>query len=152
MAGRATLAGVWVGAARRVLRRGRPIIVLTALLAFMLALALVPAAAQAVKGSVSASLDNGFARLLFMLGDDVTSQVKVANNVVVITFDRPVDVSVDGLASSTGGYIGAARRDPDGKAIRIALARKVTVNSMAAAERLYVDLLPDTWTGLPPGL
>ena len=152
MAGRATLAGVWVGAARRVLRRGRPIIVLTALLAFMLALALVPAAAQAVKGSVSASLDNGFARLLFMLGDDVRSQVKVANNIVVITFDRPVDVSVDRLASSAGDYIGAARRDPDGKAIRIALTRKVTVNSMAAGERLYVDLLPDTWTGLPPGL
>ena len=46
----------------------------------------------------------------------------------------------------------AARRDPDGKGIRIALARKVTMNSMAAGERLFVDLLPDTWTGLPPGL
>src|SRR5216684_2255101 len=26
------------------------------------------------------------------------------------------------------------------------------VFTLAAAERLYVDLLPDTWTGLPPGL
>ena len=46
----------------------------------------------------------------------------------------------------------AARRDPDGKGIRIALARKVTMNSMTAGERLFVDLLPDTWTGLAPGL
>ncbi len=46
----------------------------------------------------------------------------------------------------------AARRDPDGKGIRIALARKVTMNSMAAGERLFVDLLPDTWIGLAPGL
>jgi tetratricopeptide (TPR) repeat protein len=144
-----------VDAAGADLRRGRLALVLTALLALMLSLALSPASAQsaqAVKSSVSASLDNGFARLLFMLGDDVTSQVKVANNVVVITFDRPVAISVDRLASSAGDYIGAARRDPDGRAVRIALSRKVTVNSIAAGERLYVDLLPDTWTGLPPGL
>ena len=36
--------------------------------------------------------------------------------------------------------------------MRLALARKVTVNSMAAGERLFVDLLPDAWTGLAPGL
>ncbi len=31
-------------------------------------------------------------------------------------------------------------------------ARKVTVNTITAGERLFVDLLPDTWKGLPPGL
>ncbi len=49
-------------------------------------------------------------------------------------------------------YISAARRDPDGTAIRIALTRKVKINTIAAAERLYVDLLPDTWKGIMPGL
>src|SRR6185295_1544050 len=56
------------------------------------------------------------------------------------------------LAASAPDYIGGARRDPDGKAVRIALARKVTMNSMAVAERLFVDLLPETWSGAPPGL
>ena len=42
--------------------------------------------------------------------------------------------------------------DPDGSAVRLALNRKVTVNSMAAGEKLFVDLLPEGWTGLPPGL
>ena len=36
--------------------------------------------------------------------------------------------------------------------MRLALNRKVTVNSMAAGEKLFVDLLPEGWTGLPPGL
>jgi len=49
-------------------------------------------------------------------------------------------------------YIGAARRDPDGRAIRLALARKVTVNSMAAGAKFFVDLLPETWSAAPPGL
>src|SRR5262249_32265529 len=49
-------------------------------------------------------------------------------------------------------YVSAARQDPDGTAVRIALVRKVTVNTMAAGERLFVDLLPDDWVGVPPGL
>ena len=35
--------------------------------------------------------------------------------------------------------------------IRIALARKVKFNSIPAAERLYVDLLPETWSEGMPG-
>src|SRR5205085_3847306 len=37
-------------------------------------------------------------------------------------------------------------------AVRLALNRRVTVNTMAAGEKLFVDLLPEGWTGLPPGL
>src|SRR5262249_12971283 len=63
-----------------------------------------------------------------------------------------IDVNVERLLAGAPAFISAARRDPDGKAIRIALAQKVTLSSMAAAERLFVDLLPETWTGMPPGL
>jgi tetratricopeptide (TPR) repeat protein len=125
------------------------------LLQMLLSVALLlprPAAAEPVKGSVSAVVENGFARLIFMLGNDVESQVRVANNIVVISFDQPVDINVDRVRQGTGDYIGAARRDPDGKAVRIALAPRVTMNSMVAGDRLYVDLLPDSWSGLPPGL
>jgi tetratricopeptide (TPR) repeat protein len=111
-----------------------------------------PAPAQEAKNEVSAVVENGFARLVFTLPVDIEPQVKAANGIIVITFPRPVAITVDKLAVGAQGYISAARRDPDGRAIRIALARKVTVNSMAAAERLFVDLLPEGWTGLPPGL
>ena len=109
-------------------------------------------AAEPVKSTVTAAVENGFARLIFLLSDDVESQVHVADSIIIINFDQPIDINVDRLAQGADGYIGAARRDPDGKAVRIALSRKVKVNSMAAGERLFVDLLPDSWTGLPPGL
>jgi tetratricopeptide (TPR) repeat protein len=111
-----------------------------------------PSAAQPVKGTVSAAVENGFARLIFGLGTEVEAQARLANNIVVITFDRPVDVNVDRLREGAPDYIGAARRDPDGRAVRIALSRRVTMNAMVAGERLFVDLLPDSWSGLPPGL
>src|SRR5262245_37188680 len=123
----------------------------------MLALALVATsgaavAQQRVKGEVSAAVENGYARLVFHLTEEIEAQVRLANNIVTITFQKPVDIAVDRLAANTSGYVAAARRDPDGKAIRLALARKVTMNSMAAGERLFVDLMPEGWAGLPPGL
>ena len=66
--------------------------------------------------------------------------------------EGPVAVAVEKLSSGASGLISVARRDPDGGAIRIALAQKVKVNTIAAAERLYVDLLPDNWKGPTPGL
>ena len=45
-----------------------------------------------------------------------------------------------------------AARSRTARAVRLALNRKVTVNTMAAGEKLFVDLLPEGWTGLPPGL
>ncbi len=108
---------------------------------------------RAVKGEVSVAVTGeGFARLIFRLAEEVESEVRTANGIVIVAFKQPVDVAVDRMVSGAGEYIGAARRDPDGKAIRIALARKVRVNTMAAGERLFVDLLPEPWTGVVPGL
>jgi len=111
-----------------------------------------PAAAQAVRGEVTAAIENGHARLVFHFDEEIEAKVRLANNILTITFPRPVDVSVDRLGASAPGYVSVARRDPDGKGLRIALARRVTMNTMTAGERLFIDLLPDGWTGLPPGL
>src|SRR5215470_8837846 len=124
---------------------------------FLLALALAysaPAAAAPdwVPAEISANTSGGYARIVFRFADDVESDVRLANGILVVSFKRPVDVSVNRLDTNAPGYVSAARRDPDGTAVRIALTRKVTVNSMAAGERLFVDLLPETWKGLPPGL
>lgn len=108
--------------------------------------------AQPVKGDASFATSGGYGRLTLRLAEDVESDVTTAGMIVVIRFKRPVDIAVEKLADSAPDYIGSARRDPDGSAIRLALARKVTVNAMAAGERLFVDLLPESWTGAPPGL
>lgn len=125
------------------------------LLAAMLAAGSTIIAAQTaepVKGEVQPTLDNGYARLLFRLSREVESDVKVSNNILIVTFKEPVDIAVDKIAASASGYVTAARLDPDRKGVRLALAQKVTAHAMAAGEKLFVDLLPRNWTGLPPGL
>jgi tetratricopeptide (TPR) repeat protein len=110
------------------------------------------AQAQPVKGEATFSASDGYARLVLKLDEDVDSEVSVAGSIVVIRFKRPVDIPVDRLSDAVPAYVGSARRDPDGAAIRLSLARKVSVNAMTAGERIFVDLLPDSWRGLPPSL
>ncbi|MGP9811573.1 tetratricopeptide repeat protein [Rhodopseudomonas sp. NSM] len=111
-----------------------------------------PASAQAVRGEVSFESAGGYGRLLFKLAEDVESDVVMAGLIVVIRFKRPVDIPIDKLADSAPNYIGSARLDPDGYAVRLALLRKFGVNPMSAGERLYIDFLPENWAGAPPGL
>src|SRR5580704_14386169 len=99
-------------------------------------------AAEPIPAEASFSSAGGFARLVLKFSEDVGSEVVTAGSIIVIRFERPVDVSVDRLVEEAPDYIGAARRDPDGAAIRLSLSRKVTINTMTAGERLFVDLLP----------
>jgi tetratricopeptide (TPR) repeat protein len=108
--------------------------------------------ADPIKTTLEAAATGGYARLIFSLSEYDDATVHVANNVLVISFKKPIDVSVDRLATQIPDYVGAARRDPDGAAVRLALARQVKVNATSAGEKFFVDLMPDTWTGVPPGL
>ena len=111
-----------------------------------------PGYAEPIKGEATFSAANGYARLVLKLAEDVDSEVTAAGTILVIRFKRPVDVSVDKISDAVPDYVTSARRDPDGSAIRLSLARRVTINTMTAGERVFVDLLPDGWSGLPPGL
>ena len=110
------------------------------------------AAAEPVKAEATFSSGGGFARLTIKFDEDVGSEVVTAGSIIVIRFERPVDVSVDKVGDAVPDYVGAARRDPDGMAIRLSLSRKVTINTMTAGERLFVDLLPESWSGPAPNL
>jgi len=109
-------------------------------------------AEERVKGDIDVTTDGGYARLVFHFQQEVPASIRLSFPILIITFQKPVDVSVGRLNVSAPGYISAARIDPDGSAIRIALAKKLKVNSIPAAEQLFVDLLPQTWTGVLPGL
>ena len=105
-----------------------------------------------VKGEATFSAAGGYARLVLKLAEDVESEVTTAGSIIVIRFKRPVDIPVDKLSDAVPDYVGSARRDPDGSAIRLSLARRATINTMTAGERIFVDFLPDSWTGPPPSL
>lgn len=105
-----------------------------------------------VRGEATFTAGGGFARLVLKLAEDVESDVMTAGSIIIIRFKRPVDIPVDKLSDAVPDYVGSARRDPDGTAIRLSLARRATVNTMTAGERIFVDFLPDSWTGPPPPL
>ncbi|OIM89476.1 hypothetical protein BLN97_39000 [Bradyrhizobium elkanii] len=105
-----------------------------------------------VPGEATFSAANGYARLVLKLKEDVESEVTTAGSIIVIRFSRPVDIPVEKLQDAVPDYVGAARRDPDGSAIRLSLARRVSINTMTAGERILIDFLPDSWTGPPPSL
>src|SRR4051794_41400754 len=103
-----------------------------------------------VRGEATFTSSGGFARLVLKLAEDVESEVSTAGSIIIIHFKRPVDIPVDKLSDAVPDYVGSARRDPDGTAIRLSLARRATVNTMTAGGRIFVDFLPDSWTGPPP--
>ena len=129
-------------------RLGLRIVVLVLLLELLvmgiLVLAFVGVARAApLKAEVNTATDNGFARLVFAFPEETDATVRLSNGILEISFARPIDVNVDRIPLGLKEYVSAARRDPDGTAVRLALIRKVTINSMAAGEKFFVDLLPD---------
>ncbi|MEZ2145404.1 tetratricopeptide repeat protein [Bradyrhizobium sp. DN5] len=136
--------------ARQLSRHVRKVPVLAACL--LIGFAAPARAADPVRGEASFSAGGGFARLVIKLGEDVPSEVTTAGSILVIRFDRPVDVPVDRVPEGAPDYVNSARRDPDGGAIRLSLARRVTINTMNAGERTFIDLLPEGWKGPPPSL
>jgi tetratricopeptide (TPR) repeat protein len=122
------------------------------LLAFALIMPGASLAADPVKGEVNVFTENGYTRLVFRLEDVVEAKARMTGAILVIGFNKPVQVGIDRINSASPDFVSAARRDPDGMAIRIALARKVKINVISAAEKIYVDILPDTWKGVLPGL
>lgn len=110
------------------------------------------AVAQTVSAEIAVDTSGGYARIVYRFNGDVDANVRMSNGILVISFSVPVELSIDRLNSAAAGYVSAARRDPDGKGLRIALARRLTLHSMQADDRLFVDLLPDGWKGPPPPL
>lgn len=125
-------------------------------LAFLMAAGTIaPAFAEPVKAEAEVRQEKGFGRLVLTFQNRTLIPqytTKQGNGVVVLEFEDEIDVGVDQVAARLAPYVSVVRRDPEGKALRIALARQVRVNTMEAGEKLFVDFLPPKWTGNPPAL
>jgi len=112
----------------------------------------VPAPVQVQKrpSAFSVSTSGGFARIVIAFPGEAKAEAEIADGVLSIAVPRSISLNVQRLPQHLAGYVFSANRDGD--TLRLTLARKVTVNTMAAGEKLYIDLLPESWTGLPPGL
>ncbi len=113
------------------------------------------ARAQTLQADAEPTVEKGFGRLVITFkGRMLLPQyvVKSNNGVLVIQFAEPVKVNVERVPLTLGAYVTVGRRDPDGMALRFALARLVKINTMDAGEKLFIDFLPTAWNGPPPPL
>ena len=150
------------GGAARTVARGSSLFGSAGLAAFLLALFALAQAPTPVRADpnweqakIEASQEKGFGRLVVSFKDRELLPhytAKVTSSILVIEFREPTEVDVAQVPVDLGDYVSVARADPDGRAIRFALARTVHVNTMEAGEKLFIDLLPEGWAGLPPGL
>ncbi|NNM71638.1 tetratricopeptide repeat protein [Enterovirga aerilata] len=123
------------------------------LLCFALGAGVVGAGSAAAREvTVTGTKMDRFGRILLHFDQPTKVSARVANAVLIITFAEPSRIKAEKLATELAPYITTVRRDPDGTGLRIALAAPVRPNMLEAAERVFIDLLPPNWTGLPPGL
>lgn len=120
-------------------------------LAFHLAV-LGCADAEAKSLALRAQEMNGFGRIALEFDQPTKLKTKTSNGILVLTFADPVTIKGERLVREAPGYVAQVRRDPDGMGIRLALTQPFRVNVLEAGEKVFVDLLPANWAGLPPGL
>jgi len=107
-------------------------------------------AADRVK--VVAEAGKGFGRIVMTFSKLPKYQVRVTNGVMILAFERSIEADARSISRILSDYVIISRLDPDGKALRFALAQPVKVNTIEAGERLFIDLLPRTWVGMAPSL
>ena len=119
----------------------------------ILVLGLTCATADAAeRASFEFSDDGGYERIVIEFDTLPAYEIKANDSVLIVSFDRPVDVGNVFKELDKQKYIVAGRLDPDGTAVRFALAEKLSVNTIEAGDRLFIDLLPRSWQGAPPRL
>ncbi|HTN63214.1 MAG TPA: hypothetical protein VL147_16960, partial [Devosia sp.] len=118
--------------------------------------AALPVSARAVEqGQLYVTQEEGYARLILSFpGRDSLPAYKIRadNGVLSIEFEQAVNIVLPDVSTTLRDYVSIARVDPDGKGLRLALRSSFNFNRIEAGEKLFVDLLPVTWQGMPPAL
>jgi hypothetical protein len=104
------------------------------------------------KTQVSASVQNGFARITFDWPEEVKGTAQVSEGVLVISFDKPFDADTSALSRMLEPYAALVRRDPDGRALRVALKGPVRLKTTNHGIRYAFDLIPPFYKGDPPAV
>ena len=131
----------------RLVRASLPALVLLAAIDPALAARLIGA-----KGSESGTGPGGYGRIVLTFDKPVAVKAKLAGGVLLLGYGERVAQGPERLAEEIPAFVSTVRRDPDGSGLRVALQRPFRANVQSAGERVFVDLLPEGWSGLPPPL
>ncbi|MGH1569889.1 hypothetical protein ACRAWG_03490 [Methylobacterium sp. P31] len=138
------------GLGARLLRAALPVLALTMLMA-----AVDPALAARLigaKGSETGSGAGGYGRIVLTFDKPVPVKAKLAGGVLILGYGERIAPGPERLAEEMPAFVSSVRRDPDGTSLRVALQRPYRINLQSAGERVFIDLLPEGWSGLPPPL
>ena len=110
-------------------------------------------AAEQASSATARSMDaKDYGRIVLSFEHMPEVETSVAKGVIVITFNRPINLLPDRIPADLPNWIAAARMDPDKKGLRLALSRAARPNLIEAGNDLYIDLLPEGLKGNPPPL
>ena len=93
-----------------------------------------------------------YGRLVLTFDGPVSVKARTSGSVLVLGFSEKASAGPERVAAEMPDYVSAVRRDPDGLGLRLALQRPYRVNVQEAGEKVFIDLLPQDWSGLPPAL
>lgn len=110
------------------------------------------AASSARDVTVRGAEMNRYGRIALEFDQPTKVSARVANGILVLSFGAPATVKNERLGLDMPSYVSAVRRDPDSTGLRLALMGTYRPSVLEAGEKVFVDLLPETWTGLPPAL
>lgn len=110
------------------------------------------AASAARLVSAKGAQSDGFGRIVLTFDEPVKVKARLSGAILVLGFGESVGAGPERIAVGMPDYVAVVRRDPDGSAMRLALQRPYRINVQDAGERVFVDLLPDNWSGFPPPL
>ena len=113
-----------------------------------------PAWAQ-ISGQLYATKEDGYGRLILSFpGRDSLPEysMRMENGVLSLEFTEKVSVLLPDVGLTMPDYFSVARADPDQRGLRFGLRSAYSFNRIEAGEKLFIDLLPPTWQGMPPPL
>ncbi len=126
-------------------------LLLRAGLAVGLCVAASAAEAARLVSAKGAQPPEGFGRIVLTFDEPVTVKARLSGAILVLNFGGPVGAGPERIAAGMPDYVTVVRRDPDGSALRLALQRPYRLNVQEAGEQVFIDLLPENWSGfLPP--
>ena len=112
-----------------------------------------PVAVAAPKSdSVTVDTTQGYARLLFTFAQPTPVTASVADGVLTLRLGHTVNISIDAFTESLGSYVTTGRTERDGLTYRFALKNPVALHNSTQGNQTAVDLVPDSFKGIPPDL
>ncbi|MFD1302209.1 tetratricopeptide repeat protein [Methylobacterium marchantiae] len=93
-----------------------------------------------------------YGRISLTFDSAVPVKARMSGLVLLVSYGERSTSVPEKITAEMPDFVSMVRRDPDGTGLRIALQKPYRLNVQSAGEHVFIDLLPEDWSGLPPPL